>query len=1165
MFNPHRESYALSRFIRVMKLTNLIVLFTFMSVTASVYSQVTKLDLKVQDRTIKEILSQIEDESDFFFMYNDRKIDVSRKMNLDIKQAKIEDILKKIFEGTDAKFIVKNRQIVIYNETSEEINASNSEETTQQQKSVSGKVTDSSGSPLPGVSVVVKGTTIGVITDMGGKYYFAKVPENATLQFSFVGMKTQEVKIGTKTSIDVVLADETVGIEEVVAVAYGTSTKAAFTGSASTVKAELLSKSSSSNVATALQGQSAGVQVVSNSGKPGATSDIKIRGIGSMNADNNPLIIIDGAPFIGSINSVPMSDIESVTVLKDAASTSLYGSRAANGVIMITTKTAKGNSPVISFRSTWGTSDFAVPLPEKVSSDRQYELVWEGIYYDELRAGKTDAIARTTASKNTPGKFFSKKPITLSDGTKREYRNNYNMDYPVGEDGKIKPEAQLLYKSDWYEQVYKRKLRQEYNLDVSGGQEKLRYFISSTYLDDKGQYLSQGYNRWTIRTNLSSQIKDWIKVESSLFYSRDCQEDPDENTRVLRTIGNVSIPYEWNHDKGTYFIDMLGRPSLDWGGTDSESGRVFFPGYNPLQYKYDAKSENPYAFNIYKTNLLTFRNSIIIDIAKGLQYKTNISGSYSINNAHNYQSPLFGLLMTKGSANKTFTERFNFTYNNLITYTKNLNDHTFSLLTGQELYSFKGENVNGSIQNFPLPGLFELSGGSENPQVASYEDNYRLVSFLSKLDYDYKNKIYFSAGYRIDGSSRFHPNTRWGNFWSFSGSWRLSEENFIKKINWINNLKLKASYGTTGNDRIGYYAYQGLFSLGNSYFSQAGALEKRLPTENLKWEKNIQSNIGLEFSFLNRISISFEAFKRESSDLLFARPLPPSFGISSIDDNIADIENIGFETNADIAVFKGEFKWNVGINATHYKNKITSLPVGKMYDPYSSIRKWTTGGSIYDYYTPDWAGINPETGYSQWWKYTFDGQGNIIDKVKTANWNDVNTDAQRMFQGSSLPKLFGSISTVFSWKGFDLSAMLYYSIGGIMRDGLYTESVTMRNAFALTTMYEEGKWYPGRTDAKFMRPSHVYFTDGSRSSDQFIFDNTFARIRNVSIGYTFPKKISQKIGVSNLKVFGVGENIFTLGSAAKRFTDPESSGFDGNTVAQNGVRMTLTGGIQIQF
>ncbi|MCG8307310.1 MAG: TonB-dependent receptor [Cytophagales bacterium] len=1152
------KNIAVIKLLVVMKL--IIVFISVVSLNLSFgsgYAQETKLDVNVTDISIRQVLKVIEGKSEFSFMYDNTTVVLEKTVSINVRDKTIFEILDRILDKNEIKYQVIDRHIVLL-----------PVEKGREERVITGTVISSEDdSELPGVNVLIKGSNHGTITDMDGNFLL-KVPdeENVVLVFSYVGYIQEEVVLGNRNVIDVSLIPDITSLEEVVIIAYGTTKKASFTGSAAFIETDAIQKSASSNLSNALQGLSAGVQVVAPIGKPGGDASIQIRGFGSMSASNNPLIILNGIPYDGSLSSIAPNEIESVSILKDAVSTSLYGSRAANGVILITTKKGTPGKTVVNFKSTWGTSDFAVALPQKMNSDQQYEAVWEGFYYDYLVAGKTDNEARELASNKVTDRFYIARPHTNYLGETRNYRSNYNMDKPVGLDGKIKEGAFQLYEYDWTD-LFEKKLRQEYSLDISTGlTEKTRLFFATSLMDDQGQYLNQRFRRWSTRANVSTQISEKISIDASLNYIKNDQNDPGESTRFVRTIPNTIHPYQFDHERGGFMTDAYGNLALERGGGQSYSGRRFFGGNNPFEFSIDPYEPDSYAFNVNKDHKLINQVSVNFEFLENLNLRSSFSADLSIHNRHRYRSPVFGIVTRPGWASKANTTRFGYTWNNILNYLFDFNGHKFNLMAGNEIYAWRSDNVSSYKEGFPVPGIFEVNAASAEPNAVSSSNEYSLASAMSRLEYNFKDKVYASASFRADGSSRFHPDNRWGYFWSVGGGWRISEENFMLDVGWLDNLKLKASYGTTGNDKISLYAYQALFDPAYSFYEESGAIEKRLPTAELGWEKNVQFNTGFEFLVGGRFSGEVEYFIRQSNDLLFSRPLPQSFGITSVDDNIAKVENKGFELTLGYQILKNsDLKWDISLNTTHFKNEIKEMPLEEMFVPGSSIRKWVAGKSIYEFWTPTWAGVDPETGDNTWYKNVFDEAGNVTGQEITHKWAEANNEDHRTYQGSSLPDFFGSVTNSFSYKGIDLSFMFYYSVGGVMYDVVWRENVNMRNAFGLITYWIDNHWTPENTEARIPRPSHKNFGDNGRATNQYMFTNDFLRLRNLNIGYTLPQSVSNKIRVGSLRVFAQGENLATWGPAARRGTDPEVAGFDGITNYNYAVRKTVVGGIQIQF
>ncbi len=1007
-----------------------------------------------------------------------------------------------------------------------------------QDKTVTGVVVSSEdGSPMIGVAVMDKVSMNGVITDFDGKFSITVPTKSKVLQFSYVGFKTKEQAISGKT-MKVEMTPDVVNLEEVMVVAYGTGKKSSFTGSATVVKKESLEKVKVSNVTQALQGQSSGVQVINNSGEPGADASIMIRGIGSMNASSSPLYVVDGTAYNGYINAINPNDIESMTVLKDASATALYGSRAANGVIMITTKKGASEKGQINFRSTWGFTSLAVDLPRALTPQEFTELAWTGIMNGYMDNGMSATDAAKLATDNLANELKI---------------NPWNMDKPVGLDGKLDPNAKLKFSGDWRDALLKSRLRQEYTIDFSGKSQKSDYFISAGYLNDKGVFSTQEYERFSVRGSMNYDVKKWMKVglNANLSHSKRIMSAGSDVVWFLRTMPSIYPIYVWDEATQGYKTDSNGDYILDYG-----DNRMSWAGWNPLA---DAKY-NPSPWYHDDASLRTYFE---IKFLPELTWRTNISLDYYLYHSDGYVNSEYGFAAGYGGeAYKDMQRGISYTINNLLTYNKTFGDHTINALLGQEAYARDTKALSASKRGFPFNGLTEINSASEMNSMGSWKDEYRLLSWFSRLEYDYANRYYVSASYRTDGSSRFHPDSRWGNFWSLGASWRISNEKFMEPYSeWLDNLKLKASYGAVGNDNLGtLYAYQGLYATGMNNYNQAGVMISRLPNKTLKWETNLQFNVGLDFAMFNKFSGTIEYFKRKSKDLLFTMPMAPSTGFGGIDRNIGDVQNYGIEFTLNYVPFSSkDFTWTIDLNGTSYKNKITKLPQEEMNAGYF---KWREGESRFNFWGAEYAGVNPETGNDQYWMVV-DKEDGTTERVKTEDYNAVSSDKHKKYLGDALPKLFGGLTNSFQFKGIDFSFMIYYSLGGKLYDGDYAQAMAYRQGYSLHPDMLDA-WTPENKNAKLPRFSTTYGNYMGSYSSKFLYDNTFFRLRNITLGYTLPKSLTSKFLINSLRVFAQADNILTTGNAQKRGTDPEQS-IDGIAGNRFPVTKSVSFGLQLNF
>jgi len=1017
---------------------------------------------------------------------------------------------------------------------------------------ITGTVTSSEdGMPMPGVSVVVKGTTIGATTDVDGKYELAIPTSAQTLTFSFVGYETQDIAVAGRSVIDVVMKPESKQIEEVVVVApYGTFKKESFTGSASAVKTEKLKEIQVSNVTKALEGLSSGIQVTSGLGQPGTTSAIRIRGIGSVNASAAPLYVVDGFPFSGDINSIPAQDIENINVLKDASATSLYGSRAANGIIMITTKKGKKDRVQFSALANVGISTRGIPEYDKLDSRQYFEVLWEKIYNYRLSQGDDDATARATASADLIP----------------DYAGGYNpFKVPTGEDvvlttGKLNPNATVLWNDDWYDELHQTGVRQEYQIAASGGSEKSVFYLSGNYLNEDGVVTASNYKRYSLRLNNEHQMKNWLKVGMNLAASTSEQNYPVSSGSAYvntfmwsRMIAPIYPVYLRDPNTGELILDPQGKKQYDYGNSFGRS-RAYSSNSNPLgTIRLDKR--------IYKNDNIAARGTSEITFLK--DFKLNINGSIDYNgytglthqNMEVGDAQAFG-----GRSTRYYGRTFQFSANQLLNYNKTFDNHNIDALVGHESTQYIYNYLYATRTGFPLPNLYELDAAATAEGSGSYEDNFRMESYLARLNYDYAGKYYLSLSYRTDGSSRFSKEKRWGNFWSVGASWRISEEEFLKGLTWLNSARIKASYGSTGNDKVGLYAYQALYSTGYPNISYPGFLLSRLGTPNLTWEKNIQTNLGFEARIFERFFVNFEYFIRKSDDLLFTQPLPPSTGFSGFDANIGAIENRGFdiEINANIINTKS-FSWFADLNLSHYSNEITKLPQKEMIQ---GNKKWMVGHSIYDYYLRKYAGVD-STGKSMWYQDIthvdpVTGEVVVDSTITTTNYGN----ATRYYTGtSSIPDLVGGLTNTFSYKNFEFSFLITFGIGGQVYDSPYA-SLMHGNLTNGTNFHKDilDAWKPTNKTSNI--PINDYDQNVNAASDRFLTDADYVSLKNVTLGYKLPKQLLSNYGIADAKVFVTATNLYL--KSKRKGLDPQQS-LDGNLDNVYSPLRTIAFGLTLNF
>ena len=1078
-----------------------------------------------------------------------------------------------------------------------ELNAAKVQASTsvQQARPVSGVVSDKMG-PVSGAYVTVKGTTNGAITDADGKFTLSGVKSGDVLVVSYVGYASQEIPYTGQATVNVVL-DDTLLLDEVLFVAYGTSKKSSFTGSASVVKSEQLEKISGTGFLEAMQGMSAGVQIVNNEGNPGGNPRIQIRGISAMSGITTPLYIVDGMPYDGSLNTINPSDIESMTVLKDAAASSLYGSRAANGVVVITTKKGKSGKPTVNVRAAWGTSDAAVPWMTKADPKEQLYNNWKALYNDQVYLhGADPKTAGDYASANAVS--LSVNPVTNSAGQTwyvTPFQWPGSADKFVLHDGNgngyVNPDLKYIWNKEdweWNDIVFSYKLRQDIGVDVSGTSSngKTNYFVSAGYLDDNGYANRDYYKRYSFRANVETEINKWLSMGGSLSYSYARQNylgynrmlnfhtslnsvwlRNNDNTDWVYSAKTGERMYDWAYHNANYF----GMPAVTrgdyWDNYNAESftSRAF----TTISSKYFVNFKLPAGFN--------FRSSISIDDnnAETFGYSSAVHDPEQI--------PPYGVTpkTSGGAASRETNHTMSSTWNNILTWDKSFGDHNLNAMLGHEFYDYTlyynyayGEGIMSISQ-------YELANTTANWEASSDRVKYALLSFFGKADYNYKNKYFLSGSIRRDGSSRFSPESRWGNFWSVGASWRASNEPFIKEIPWIDNLVFRTSYGTSGNDRLYsrnssngsaggliQYAYQSYYASDNLY-GVAGFKPSTVATPDLKWEKNQQFNVAVDFSLLrNRLTGTFEYYVRGSKDLLYYLELPLSAQVGDAEGyntNLGNVSNSGIEiTLGVIPVMTNNFVWNIDANFSTLKNVVTYLPSGAYtYNNRVASYRLEEGHSLYEFYMPQFAGVDPQTGLLSY---------KLHDGRVTTNYSEV-TEEDYEWSGTAIPKAFGSITNSFKWGNVDFSFMWYGSFGAKLFDYIFCEAGTMRTGVGLMQdVVAPNAWMKPGDNALYPRWSYEKAGDNRKNSTFLLLNNNYVRLRNAALGYSLPKSLIQKVNISNVRFYVSGDNLLTFGAAARRHVDPETgilgNNYNGNAITDNGVqssRRVYMAGVQLTF
>jgi TonB-linked SusC/RagA family outer membrane protein len=1031
-----------------------------------------------------------------------------------------------------------------------------------QTKQITGTVTSADdGIPIPGVSVVVKGTTSGTTTDIEGNFSLT-IPENETLIFSFVGMKTKEIIVGDASIYNIQLQSDVIGVDEVMVVAYGTAKKESFTGSAEVINNEMLEKRPVANISKALEGQVSGVQTTSGSGQPGEGAEIVIRGFGSINSSNNPLYVVDGIPYDGNLNSINPGDIESMTILKDASAGALYGSRGANGVVVITTKKGKNENLSVEFKASFGLSSRAIKPYETLNTPDFIEASFQGYKNNLIYAGGVHpnlaGPMAIEAMKGGSGIFGA-----------NEMYNPYNM--PVSElidpeTGRVDPAAKLLYESDWLKEVTNdNATRQEYQLYLNGGSEKSKTFASIAYLKDEGLLKTTDFERISGRIGAELEPKEWLKYGGNVNFSKTETnylggEDETYNSNVWYSAQFMApiYPVYIQDEQGNPILTETGEKQFDYGKTRPSGANA---NWNPVATLFEDAYETT-ADNLSGRFHLDLLGAGISSVFKGLSFTTNIGFDYINTNQTTYWNPDFGDgATTDGYLDLINQRNFSYTFNQLLRYEKDFGKHSLSLLGGHEFYKLVLNELEGAKTGFPYSGIKQLAPGSTTAGLTSFEDNYAIESFLSNFTYDYNDRYYLSASYRTDGSSRFNEDYRWGQFWSLGASWRVSEEPFMQDLTFVDNLKLKASYGKQGNDRIGtYYGWQSLYDLNWANANLNGALLSSLENTSIKWEENNNFNVGIEGTLWSRLEFGLEYYQRRTVDMLMEKPMATSLGFDSYWANVGEMLNSGLEFTSKLNVITStNFSWSANLNLTTLKNEIVELD-GETDQIVNGFRIQKVGEEINSLYIARSAGVDITTGQQLYYVFDRDENGDPGESYISDDYQKATQS--KVIYGSRIPDFYGAFGSNFQIaKNFDFSFMTTFSVGGKMYAYVYRG---LLNPTYIGTNYAtniERAWRkPGDvTDI----PRIQNGTGFSRPlTDSQIVDASYFAIKNITFGYTLPKSILQNVGIQSMRAYVALDNVALFSYLDGM--DPQHN-FSGSTnFSYTPVRTNLVG-IELKF
>ena len=995
------------------------------------------------------------------------------------------------------------------------------------QTNVTGSVVSSEdGEPVVGATVKVVGATnIGTVSDINGAFSLT-VPKGKTeLEISYVGMKTRVLRVASRMNVTLDPDDNV--LDEVMVVAYGTTKKSSFTGSAAAIDGDKIVSRPVSNVTKALDGQVTGVLTTSGSGQPGSGSSIVIRGFGSINASNSPLYVVDGVPYGGSISAINPQDIEQMTVLKDASASALYGSRAANGVVIITTKKGKEGRPQVNFHNTVGWSYIGLGNYETVDQKEFVELTFESLRNDyQYGNGLSFADATRNAIANLG-------PTLGGNGNPEQWNpfKNYTWETLIDPiTGKVKGDAVSAWDDKWYDEIYnKGALRHEHTLSVNGGTDRTSYLLSLGYLSEEGILKNTDFQRYSARTNVESQVTDWFKagLNMNMAYNKSTYNPFDGSSTsnpwyTSQFMGPI-YPVYLKDANGNNVYDADGNIQYDYG----EGGRPVANDFNALGdlmldrnfYDTDNASARTYMTFGSDNDNAGWAKGLKFNIVFGMDYQslteTNIYNKYHGNGKN-----------ANGRVYKTATRSQTYTFGQQLMWNRKFGDHTFGLLAGHEFYQYIYKYLYAGKSNI-VDGIDELRPAATITDADSYSQEHDIESWLGRINYNFADKYYLDASVRRDGSSRFYKDNRWGTFWSVGANWRITAEEFMKDLTWLNNLSLKVSYGESGNESIGsYYVWQNLYDLEFANGSRIGGFVSTLENKDLSWEKNGMLNIGLEGAmFKSRLRFGLEFFTKKTKDMLLNYPMALSTGFTGYAANVGNMKNTGIEAMISASLVKTkDVLWNLTLMGTHQSNKVEKLTSEspEIRNGYQIIKE---GYDLTTFYLPKSAGVDPATGKQLYYVYeSMDDNGNVTNESITSDYSAAS--AHRYFCGKRTPDIYGSISTDLQlFNCVDFSVLTTYSLGGKVFDSRYYSS--MLNLYYGNTWNKNAlrRWqHPG--DVTDIPRIQVGGSEIQTSS--YLIDASYFAIKNITLGYTLPAKWTNRIQVSKVRIYGSVDNLVTF-------------------------------------
>lgn len=1070
-----------------------------------------------------------------------------------------------------------------------------------QEKTISGQVVDASNNneTVIGASIVVKGAeTVGTVTDYNGNFTITLPAGTSKLIVQYMGLATQEVE--AKDGMVIRMEADAEVLEEVMVVAYGTSTKKSFTGSAKVVSGETLEKKNPSEVSKALAGEIAGVQVVSSTGQPGTSASIRIRGIGSVNSSTAPLYVVDGIPYEGDISSIDPSDIASTTVLKDATATSLYGSRGSNGVILITTKKGtSGQGGKIDVDVKYGGNMRLIPLYNTIQDPQQYvELVWEGLKNISPSPEIASKILFDRAGGGLPAAYnmWSTPGNQLISPATGKFFNGISLKQGLIDD----PER------GWSKEIFRNGQKMDATLKIHGGSDKTTYYTSFGYLKDEGYYIGSDFNRFSARANIDHQAKKWLRGNVNMSYAYSTINSPGQSSNMNNGFAYVNecppiYPVFQRDENGNRVAD----PKLstkdktvyayDYGDVNVAGepvGRLYGNGINPAgALQYDKQRTEQHQF--------TGNAMLEVTFYKGLKFTANFGSQYVSAYSSDLTNSYYGDAANVGRISKQFGGYFSFLFNQILSYNTTIaNDHYLDVKAIHETSYIKNQAMAAGKDYTARPDGLELGNAVQMSHITSNSSTLTLDSYLAQVNYNYKERYFINGNLRADGSSRFARGHRWGVFGAVGAAWLVSNEDFMSDVNLLKNFKIKASWGVLGNQEISTFLYTNQYSIEN-VDGNIGYVKTYVGNPDLTWEQSNNVNAGIEFSLGKYLDAEIDYFYKRTTNMLFPRYVAPSLGYSYYYVNEGAIDNQGVEFQFNVhAVNTSKVKLDVRLNGAYYNNKVTDMPTDNTGEKMQMNGGWSLGHSLYDYYMHEFAGVDPQTGKSLYTVYydpnklkgaefkLYDDyipsvHQYILDNYKDddklqqyldnpdmilkTTTTDNNQYASSFYVGkSAIPVLSGGFGLDLSVYGVDFSASFQYSLGGYGMD--YSYLTLMHSGRGGTTNWHEdilNRWQQPGDITDVPRLSNGNDLDANSGSTRFMVSSNYLSLSNVRIGYSFPTKMIEKIKLSNLNLWVAADNLFCL--SVRDGYVPMASFTGQSSTYQYTPLSTIMGGIKFSF